>query len=164
MKITDRNVIKNGEKELIDSIIGDLDWRAIETVFKEKHRLGIQDDVAYRQGEMVVHKGNVAYKLDFDVKLILSILFDRSGDYLAINTSEELEEGSQQMETKRSEEVSQRQAPMEEEVPVELTEVADSEGIDVTPDLSVDPKKEPAENMSQMASEIDQMLSEINES
>jgi hypothetical protein len=164
MKITDRNVIKNGEKELIDSIIGDLDWRAIETVFKEKHRLGIQDDVAYRQGEIVVHNGNVAYKLDFDVKLMLSILFDRSGDFLAINTSEELEGGSQQTETKRSEEVSQRQGPIKEDVPVELTEIADSEGIDVTPDLSVDPKKKPAENMSQMASEIDQMLSEINES
>ena len=164
MKITDRNVIKNGEKELIDSIIGDLDWRAIETVFKEKHRLGIQDDVAYREGEIVVHNGNVAYKLDFDVKLILSILLDRSGDYLTINTSEELEEKSQQLENKQPKEVSQPQASTEEEIPVELTDVADSEGIDLAPDLSVDSNKEPAENMSQMASDIDQMLSEINES
>ena len=87
MKLTNESVIKNGEKELIDSIVGDLDWHTIEAVFKEKHQLGIQDDVEYRQGEIVVHNGNVAFKLDYDVKLTLSILFDRSGDCLAVSTS-----------------------------------------------------------------------------
>ena len=90
MRITDEAVIKDGEKELIDSIIGDLDWTAIEDIFKEKHQLDIQDDVEYRQGDIVVHDNDVAYKLDFDVKVTLSILFDRSGNSVSIETSGDL--------------------------------------------------------------------------
>ena len=90
MRITDEAVIKDGEKELIDSIIGDLDWTAIEDIFKEKHQLDIQDDVEYKQGDIVVHDNDVAYKLDFDVKVTLSILFDRSGNSVSIETSGDL--------------------------------------------------------------------------
>ena len=39
MKITDGEVITNGERELIDAITADLDWGAIEKIFKEKHRI-----------------------------------------------------------------------------------------------------------------------------
>ena len=38
MKITDENDIKNGEKELIDTIIGELDWSAIEKIFNLKEQ------------------------------------------------------------------------------------------------------------------------------
>ena len=92
MRITDAAVIKDGEKELIDSLIGDLDWAAVEDIFKEKHRLDIHDDVEYKQGDIIVHNNDVAYKLDFDVKVTLSILFDRSGNSVSIKTSGDLTE------------------------------------------------------------------------
>jgi hypothetical protein len=139
MKITNESVIKNGEKELIEAIVGDLDWHTIESVFKEKHQLGIQDDVEYRGGEIVVHNGNVAYKLDYDVKLTLSILFNRSGDCLAVNTSGNGGSGSEQKNVSESESVQteaeaasrfsyidEKEAPEEEE-PIELSNVIETQ-------------------------------------
>ena len=87
LKITDSEVIKSGERELLDIIIGDLDWEAIEKIVKEKHQLRIQDDVEFRQGDIVVYDNTVAYKLDFDVKVTLTVLFDRDGNYLSFSTS-----------------------------------------------------------------------------
>ena len=49
VKITNSDIIKSGERELIDSIIGDLDWDTIEEIVKNRHKLKIQDDVEYRQ-------------------------------------------------------------------------------------------------------------------
>ena len=87
LKITDSEVIKSGERELLDIIIGDLDWEAIEKIVKEKHQLRIQDDVEFRQGDIVVYDNTVAYKFDFDVKVTLTVLFDRDGNYLSFSTS-----------------------------------------------------------------------------
>ena len=86
-KITDSEVIKSGERELLDIIIGDLDWEAIEKIVKERHQLRIQDDVEFKQGDIVVYNNTVAYKLDFDVKVTLTLLFDRDGNYLSFSTS-----------------------------------------------------------------------------
>lgn len=95
MKITNSEIIRNGERELIDAITADLDWSAIEAIFKERHKLAIQDDVEYRQGDIVVHGGQVAYQLDFDVRVTLSVLFDRDGNYLSIATSADETDGAE---------------------------------------------------------------------
>ena len=84
MKITDAENIESGEKELIDTITGDLNWEVIETVFKEKYRLGLQDDVEYKQGDIVIHNNKIAYKLEFDIKISLSVIFDRTGECLEV--------------------------------------------------------------------------------
>ena len=57
MKITNADIIKNGEQDLIDAITADLDWGAIENIFREQHNLGIDEDVEYKQGDIVVHGG-----------------------------------------------------------------------------------------------------------
>lgn len=87
MKITNSQIIKAGEKELIDTIIDDLDWDVIKEMFREKLDLQIQDDVEYRRGDIVVYDNQIAYQLDFDVQATLSVLFDRAGNHLAFNTS-----------------------------------------------------------------------------
>lgn len=84
MKITDSEIIKNGEKELIDAITADLDWGAIENIFLEEHNLGIEEDIEYKSGDIVALENNIAYKLEFDVKVNLSILLDREGNYLSV--------------------------------------------------------------------------------
>lgn len=88
MKITDAELIRTSERELIDTITSDLDWSAIEEVFRAKHHLGLQDDVEYQRGDMVIHEGKIAYKLDFDVKVTMTVLFDRDGNCLSLSTEE----------------------------------------------------------------------------
>jgi hypothetical protein len=89
MKITNNEIIRNGEQELIDSINGDLDWEAMEEIFLKEHKLGIGEDVEYKKGDIVVHNNQVAYRLEFDIKVKLSILLDRQGDYISFSTVEE---------------------------------------------------------------------------
>jgi len=92
MKLTDSEVIKDGEKELIDAVTADLDWGAIEEIFRKEHRLGIEEDVEYKKGDIVVYDNQVAYKLEFEVKVTLSVLLDREGNYLSVTSSGDLDE------------------------------------------------------------------------
>ncbi len=87
MKITDAESIKDGENEFIDSLTSELDWQAIETILKEKYNLKLHDDVAFKNGDIVVHGKNIAYKLDFDVRVTLSLVIDRDGECVDIKAS-----------------------------------------------------------------------------
>ena len=85
MKITDSEKIRSSEKEFIDFINAELDWEAIEKMLLEKHHFMLQDDVDYKNGDLVVYKDKIAYQLDFDVKVSLSVIFDRDGECLDIS-------------------------------------------------------------------------------
>lgn len=85
MKITSDDIIKTGEQDLIDAINGDLDWEVMEAIFREKHKLDIGEDVEFKKGDIVIHENRIAYQLEFDVKVGLSILVDRQGGYLGLN-------------------------------------------------------------------------------
>jgi hypothetical protein len=87
MKITNAEIIKSGEKDLIDSITADLDWGAIEEIFLTEHNLGIDEDIEYKSGDIVAHESQVAYKLEFTVKVNLSVLISRDGEYLSVDIS-----------------------------------------------------------------------------
>lgn len=96
MKITNHDVIKSGEQELIDAITADLDWETIEKIFSKEHKLRIDDNVEYKKGDMVVFNGQIAYKLEFDVTVVLSVLLDRAGNYLSIESSGDLDISQEQ--------------------------------------------------------------------
>lgn len=85
IKISDPEIIRKREMDLIDAIVGGLDWSALVSVFKERHRLKTVTGIESRNGDIVVSNGTVAYRLDFDVKTTLSVLFDRSGHCLEVN-------------------------------------------------------------------------------
>lgn len=85
MKITNSEIIKNGEQELMDAITADLDWGAIEKIIMKEHNLRIEEDIEYRSGDIVALNNQIAYKLSFEVKVNLSVLLDRNGDYLSVN-------------------------------------------------------------------------------
>jgi hypothetical protein len=87
MRITSADVIRNSEKELMDAITGDLDWGSIERIFREKHRLSIEEDVEYKRGDLVVHDNRIAYRLEFAAKVTLSVLLDREGNYLSVDAA-----------------------------------------------------------------------------
>ena len=159
MKVTNSDVIKSGERELIDTIIGDLDWETIENIVKSRHKLKIQDDIDYRQGDLIVHNNQVAYKLDFDVKMTLSVIFDRDGNYLSISTSDDDQEDEH---ANIDESLPDAEAPVSSVT--ETNQVQDSrESFDSDDAPSPDPEKAPSENFSKMASHIAEMISEIND-
>ncbi len=95
MKIVNADTIQAGEKDFIDAINAELDWMAIEKMILEKHKLQLQDEVCYKQGDIVVHDNQIAYRLDFDITVSLSLIFNREGDCLNIETPD----GQEIMET-----------------------------------------------------------------
>lgn len=158
VKVTNTDIIKTGERELIDTIIGDLDWNTLEQIVKDRHRLKIQDDIDYRQGDLIVHDNQVAYKLDFDVKLSVSVIIDRDGNYLSFSTSGDSTE-SQGPESEPPSETESTAGVNADDTPVPDAETTFSS--DDAP--SADPEKAPSENFSKMASHIAEMISEIND-
>jgi len=89
IKITDPNMIQKRERELLDAIADGLNQDALIDVLKEQHRLHTISGMESRHGDIVAVGNMVAYRLDFDVRTVLSILFDRSGNYVEIPSSSE---------------------------------------------------------------------------
>jgi len=87
MKLTDPESIQESEKEFIDTINAELDWEAIEKMLFEKHNFTLQEEIDYKDGDLVVYKDNIAYKFDFEIKVPLSIIFNREGECLEISTT-----------------------------------------------------------------------------
>jgi hypothetical protein len=85
MKITNAEIIKNGERDLIDAITADLDWGAIEKIFLKEHNLGIEEDIEYKSGDIIALENQIAYKLEFEVKVSLSVILDRNGNYISVS-------------------------------------------------------------------------------
>ena len=133
MKLTSSQTIQENEKEFIDTINAELDWEAIEKMLLEKHSFTLQEEIDYKKGDLVVHNDTIAYKFDFEIKVPLSIIFNREGECLEISTLrddfEEEDEGFM---------------PREEEA-----------GTSMNP--------EQKDKVAQMASNIADMISEINQ-
>ncbi len=85
MKITDPEVIRNGEKDLIEAVKEDLDMDAVKDIIK--NRLTAKS-LSSRGGQIVVHDNQVAFRLDFDVQLSGSLLFDRDGNHIRSDQDE----------------------------------------------------------------------------
>jgi hypothetical protein len=86
MKLTDPELIQKSEKEFIDTINAELDWDAIETLLMEKHGFVLQDEVNYTHGDLVVFDNQIAYQFDFEIKVPLSVIFNRQGECLTLST------------------------------------------------------------------------------
>lgn len=85
MKLTSPESIQESEKEFIDTINAELDWDALEKILLEKFRFTILDQVNYKNGNLIVHQNKIAYKFDFEVKVPLSVIFDRQGECLEVS-------------------------------------------------------------------------------
>ena len=141
MKITDSEVIKSGEKELIDALTADLDWGAIEEIFRKEHRLGIEEDVEYRKGDIVIHDNQVAYELEFEVKVTLSVLLDREGNYISLTSSGDLDKTQDENKDELMEEPEELDEEPEEKVGNDLEGSMDA-GEDLQAGPGVDSEEE----------------------
>jgi hypothetical protein len=79
MKITDPQVIEDGEKDLITAVQEDLDLDAVKQILKDRIRAST---LSSKGGQIVVHNNEIAFRLDFDINLSGSLLFDRQGNYI----------------------------------------------------------------------------------
>ena len=85
MKITDPEVIKNGEKDLITSVQEDLDLDTVRKILKERMAVAT---LASKGGQIVVHDNDIAFRLDFEVNMSGSLLFDRDGNFIDDQTDD----------------------------------------------------------------------------
>ena len=157
MQITNAEIIKNGEQDLIDAITADLDWGAIENIFREQHNLGIDEDVEYKQGDIVVHGNQIAYQLQFEVRVTVSVLLDREGNYLSVsfsgNNENDQDETTESMIAEKGEGASKengdkQESPENENTPQEIDKERK------TPEEDVEELEALAENESFDDSEI----------
>ena len=79
MKITDPDVIKNGEKDLIEAVTDDLDLNAVKDILKKRMAAAA---LSSKGGEIIVYNNEIAFRLDFDIQLSGSLIFDRQGNYI----------------------------------------------------------------------------------
>ncbi|WP_299976532.1 hypothetical protein [Desulfobacula sp.] len=86
MKLTKAETIQECEKVFIDTINEGLDREAIEKMLFEKHSFTLQEEIDYKKGDLVVYNDNIAYKFDFEIKVPLSVIFNRQGECLEIST------------------------------------------------------------------------------
>ncbi|HKL00630.1 MAG TPA: hypothetical protein VJ943_10260 [Desulfotignum sp.] len=129
MKVTDPELIQESEKEFIDTINAELDWESIEKLLMQKHGFALQDEVDYKQGDLVVFDNQIAYRFDFEVKVPLSVVFNRQGECLDMSTSHRDDE------------------PFPAPAPEEMADIRDRS----------------SEKVGQLASNIADMISEINQ-
>jgi len=133
MKLTNPETIQESEKEFIDTINAELDWEAIEKMLLEKHNFTLQEEIDYKDGDLVVYNDKIAYKFDFEIKVPLSVIFDRQGECLEIST-------------------------LRDDFQEENEEVLAQEENSMQP---ISPEQD--DKVAQMASNIADMISEINQ-
>ncbi len=80
MKITDSQVIREGEKELINAVKKQIDQEKIWEIVVHKLSRG---SLEARDGEIVIHDNQIAFRLDFEMQFTGSILLDREGNLLS---------------------------------------------------------------------------------
>jgi len=88
MKIANPEIIKKGEQEFIKAIADNLDWSVIKEIFRKEHNLELEEAVKYKDAKINVYDNRIAFSLDFDVKVRLSIQLDREGNYISVEYPE----------------------------------------------------------------------------
>ena len=164
MKITNHEAIKSGEQDLIDAITADLDWESIEGIFSQEHKLKIEDHVEYKKGDIIVYNDQIAYKLEFDVNIILSVLLDREGNYLAVTSSGDLAESPDSSQADASDEPKKTEEEAKESgestIP-ELDEPIAAANGDVS--ASSPDTDDPQDKISELASQAGELISKIED-
>ena len=169
MRITDSEVIKSGEQDLIDAITGDLDWGAIEEIFRRDHKLGIGEDVEYTTGDIVVYNNQVAYRLEFDVKIALSVLLDREGNFVSVTSSGDEQKAGEADENGMLEELEEQSTPgdvTESENGYEkaMAEIDQSDNPEHPEMMEQEPLAEDSEEkISRMALQAGDMIAEMDD-
>ena len=130
MKITDPDIIKTGEKDLIEAVKDDLDLDAVRHILEKRMAAS---SLTSTGGEIIVHNNQIAFRMDFNVQLSGSLMFDRDGNHIP------LPEDSGTQEEEPATDLDMDDLDISET----LDEIGpDSESGDNPPELETDPEPE----------------------
>jgi hypothetical protein len=87
MRVANPDAIRKGEEALADAIASNFDRSVIRKIFKRVHNLDVGEDIKCKQASMGIHGDEVAYSMNFEVLVNLSVLLDRSGNFVSISSS-----------------------------------------------------------------------------
>jgi len=87
MRVANPEAIRKGEKALVDAIASNFDRGVIQKIFKRVHNLDVGDDIQCKNAALGVHGEKVAYSMNFEVLVNLSVFLDRSGNFISISSS-----------------------------------------------------------------------------
>jgi hypothetical protein len=73
------DAFKKGERDLMDIVTGSLNWDVIEKLLEEKYGLSLQDDIEFKEGHLTVKEDRIAYQMDFQARITLSLMIGRDG-------------------------------------------------------------------------------------
>lgn len=98
MRVADPEAIRKGEEALAEAIASSFDRSVIQKIFKRVHNLDVGDNIKCKNASMGVHGDEVAYSMNFEVLVNLSVFLDRSGDFISISSSGVAPESSPETE------------------------------------------------------------------
>ncbi|WP_300670232.1 hypothetical protein [Desulfoluna sp.] len=78
-KLVPDDAFAKGERDLMDIVTGSLDWDVIEKLLEEKYQLSLQDDIEFKEGRLTVKEDRIAYQMDFQARITLSLMIGRDG-------------------------------------------------------------------------------------
>jgi hypothetical protein len=87
MRVANPEAIRKGEKALAEAIASNFDRNVIQKIFKRVHNLDVGEDIKCKNASMGVHGEKVAYSMNFEVLVNLSVFLDRSGNFISITSS-----------------------------------------------------------------------------
>jgi hypothetical protein len=87
MKVANSEVIREGEKALVEAIASNFDPDMIQEIFKKVHNLDVGEDIKCKDASIGIHGDEVAYSMDFEVLVNLSVSLDRSGNFISVSSS-----------------------------------------------------------------------------
>ena len=88
-KLANPEIIELAKKELIERIKKGLDLKEIKRILEEYHNIEISGDLEPDRGDLVINDDKIAYKMEFEVLLSLSVLIDSNGNHISPEDTEE---------------------------------------------------------------------------
>ena len=80
--LSDPEVIRRKERELIDAIASGLNIDGLGALFGKELKLQVLGDPQLKSGDLVVFKGHAGFQLNFEMAIIFSIMVGRNGNFL----------------------------------------------------------------------------------
>ncbi len=78
------HVIGDSIRDLVEKIISNIDLEQVRAVCKEKYGIETVENIDFKNGDIVTHNDQVAFKLDFEIRFVLPMLIDRQGNCISV--------------------------------------------------------------------------------
>jgi hypothetical protein len=109
----------------LEALYKSVNWRFVLHKLREKYKIIVGDEVAYVNGDFVVHDNEPACRLDIDVTIRLSVICDNAGNCLSLSTTRPDSEGEKSISGKQDNPYEKIQNSRRQEMAAMATGLAD---------------------------------------